>query len=104
MNKVALVGRLTTKPSIENETRTTKFTVALRRRFTNNNNIADFVHCVAKNHNAEFIAEHFDKGDTISIIGELRTTKRERDGKPYYSTSVLVEEVSYIKQQQEQQE
>lgn len=100
MNKVALVGRITADPKthIVDGRKMVRFTIALRRKFSKNENQGiDYVSCIARGHNAEFIEQRFTKGNNISVAGEIRTSKYERDGRMNYSTSILVEEVSFIR-------
>lgn len=100
MNKVHLVGRITTDPDVKlnGSQKQVRFTVALYRDFTSTDMDIDYVSCVAYGHNAEFIGQHFKRGNNILIVGTLRTKKHETtDGRAVYSTRVLVQEVSYIR-------
>ena len=76
MNKVELVGRLTRDPEVrytqgENASAIARFSVAVNRRFKNNegNYDADFINCVAFSKSAEFIEKYFKKGMAIGISG-----------------------------------
>ena len=73
MNKVELVGRLTRDPEVrytqgENASAIARFSVAVNRRFKNNegNYDADFINCVAFSKSAEFIEKYFK--DRKSVV------------------------------------
>lgn len=100
MNKVALVGRITSDPKIHiiDGRKMARFTIALRRKFSKKEKQeTDNVSCIAWEHNAEFVERHFTRSNNISVVGEIRTSKYERDGRMNYSTCILVEEVSFIR-------
>lgn len=100
MNKAVLVGRITSDPKIHmiDDRKMARFSVAVQRKFSKNmKNEIDCVSCVAWGHNADFIEQHFKRSNNISIVGEIRTSKYERDGRINYSTCILVEEVSFIR-------
>lgn len=100
MNKVVLVGRITADPKIHiiDDRKMARFTIALRRKYSKNEKQdIDYVSCIAWGHNAEFVEKHFTKSNNISVAGEIRTSKYERDGRMNYSTCILVEEVSFIR-------
>lgn len=100
MNKANLVGRITADPKMDiiDEKKRAKFTIATRRKFSQNaNNRIDYISCVAWGHNADFVEQHFKKGNTIVIVGEIHTKKEESDGRMIYSTRILVEEVDFVR-------
>lgn len=100
MNKANLVGRITADPKMDiiNGQKRARFTVAIRRKFSKNiNNEIDYISCIANGHNAEFIEQHFTRGNNIVIVGEIRTKKHERGGQMTYSTSIFVEEVDFVR-------
>lgn len=93
-NKVILIGRLTAKPEV-NQTASgkhvTRITVAVNRRFKteNGDREADFITAVFWGKLAETLASYGGKGSLISIDGELRTRKYEKNGQNQYVTEVL---------------
>lgn len=100
MNKANLVGRITADPKMDviDGKKRARFTVAIRRRFFQNaETVIDYISCVAWGHNAEFIEQHFTRGNNIVIVGEIRTRKYESGGRMNYSTSVFVEEVYFTR-------
>lgn len=66
MNKVNLIGRLTSDPELRynsSDIAYTRFILAVNRPFTNSDGEreADFISCVAWRKTAEIICEHFKK-------------------------------------------
>lgn len=104
MNKVELVGRLTRDPEVrytqgENASAIARFSVAINRRFKNNegNYDADFINCIAFGKSAEFIEKYFKKGMAIGIVGRLATGNyTNKDGVKVYTTDVVVEEAEFV--------
>ncbi|MGT2812155.1 single-stranded DNA-binding protein [Streptococcus minor] len=94
MNKTLLIGRLTATPELTqtpNGKSVTHVTVAVNRRFKNENGEreADFLNVVVWGKLAETLVSYAGKGSLISIEGELRTRKYEKDGSNRYVTEVL---------------
>ena len=83
MNKVILMGRLTRDPEIrysqgENATAVARYTLAVDRRFTrrdggDNQQTADFIHCVDLCRSAEFAERYFRKVLKIVVTGIIKT-------------------------------
>jgi single-strand DNA-binding protein len=104
MNKSILVGRLTRDPEVrysqgENANVVARFTIAVNRRFKNNegNYDADFINCVAFGKSAEFIEKYFKKGMAIGITGRIQTGNyTNKDGVKVYTTDVVVEEAEFV--------
>ena len=94
MNKVILIGRLTSDPVLrENETsKQVKFTLAVNRLKEG----ADFINCIAWNKTAELISKYFKKGSQLAIEGRINTGSYEKDGKKIYTTDVVVENITFI--------
>lgn len=103
INKVILMGRLTSDPELRQTSAgvsTCQFTVAVTRGYTNQNGErqSDFITVVAWRQTAEFICRYFTKGRLILVEGELRT--RTYDDKRYpdvrhYVTEVYADNVSF---------
>ena len=93
-NKVILIGRLVAAPELH-KTSTDKsvarVTVAVNRRYKDQNGEreTDFVNVVVWGKLAETLASYATKGSLISIDGELRTRKFEKNGQTNYVTEVL---------------
>ncbi len=91
-NKVIMIGRLTAKPEMvktPTDKSVTRATVAVNRRFkgSNGEREADFINVVMWGRLAETLASYGTKGSLISIDGELRTRKYEKDGQTHYIAS-----------------
>lgn len=94
MNKTLLIGRLTAAPELAqtaNGKSVVHVTVAVNRRYKKENGEreADFINVVVWGKLAETLVSYAGKGSLISIEGELRTRKYEKDGSNRYVTEVL---------------
>ena len=93
-NKVIMIGRLTATPEMvktSNDKSVTRVTVAVNRRFKNQTGEreADFINVVVWGRLAETLASYGSKGSLISLDGELRTRKYDKDGQTRYVTEVV---------------
>ena len=93
-NKVIMIGRLTAQPELvttPTEKSVTRVTLAVNRRFKSQNGEreADFISLVVWGSLAETLVSYVGKGSLISVDGELRTRKYEKDGHTNYVTEVL---------------
>ena len=101
MNKVIITGNLTKDPekrSTQQGTSVTSFTVAVQRRFKNQNGNyeADFINCVAWRGTADFVAQYFSKGSRIGVVGSIQTRSYEdNSGNKRYITEVIADEVEF---------
>lgn len=109
MNRVCLVGRLTTKPELRtvgNGLATTRFTLAVNRAFSGNNGEreADFITIVAWRKQAENICQYLDKGSLVSVDGRIQTGSYERDGQRVYTTEVVADQVNFLESRAQRQQ
>ena len=93
-NKVILIGRLVNTPELNktaNGKSVARATLAVNRRYKGQNGEreADFVNVVVWGKLAETLASYATKGSLISLDGELRTRRYEKDGVTHYVTEVL---------------
>lgn len=103
MNKVILMGRLTRDPEVrysqgENATAVARYTLAVDRRFTRNNDdqTADFINCVAFGRSGEFAEKYLHKGTKIAVTGRIQTgSYTNKDGVKVYTTDVVVEDQEF---------
>ena len=106
MNKVILMGRLTRDPEVrysqgENAMAIARYTLAVDRRGSRNNNnddqqTADFIGCVAFGRAGEFAEKYFRKGIKIAVTGRIQTgSYTNKDGVKVYTTDVVVEEQEF---------
>ena len=96
-NDWIFTGRMVSDP----ETSTTqsgkilcKFTLARNRPF--NRDESDFINCVAWGKTAELIGDHHNKGSLISVTGEGRQERWEKDGKKQSKIILSVESFSFM--------
>ncbi|MGF0112102.1 single-stranded DNA-binding protein [Streptococcus sp. SGI.013] len=93
-NKVILIGRLTATPEMvktSTNKSVTRLTLAVNRRYkgANGEREADFVNAVFWGKTAESLASYASKGSLISLDGEIRTRKYDKNGTTHYVTEVL---------------
>ena len=93
-NKVILIGRLTSTPELHktnNDKSVARATIAVNRRYKSHNGEreADFINLVVWGRLAETLASYASKGSLISLDGELRSRRYEKDGTTHYVTEVL---------------
>lgn len=102
MNKVILMGRLTSEPEIrytagENGTVVARYTLAVDRKYNRDQQSADFIMCVAFGKVAEFAEKYLHKGTKIAITGRIQTgSYTNRDGVKVYTTDVVIEEHEFV--------
>lgn len=98
MNKVTIVGNISTDIK-QNEAKTVaSFSVAAKRKFVKDGEPdADFITCKAFNKMGEFIAKYFHKGMKIGISGRIQTGDYTgKDGVKRYTTDVIVEDAEFV--------
>ncbi|MGG2105521.1 single-stranded DNA-binding protein [Lysinibacillus pakistanensis] len=101
INRVVLVGRLTTDPELRytpNGIASCKFRVAVNRSFKNEGEQqADFISCVAWRKQAENLANFMKKGNLIGLEGRIQTGSYEgQDGKRVYTTDVVADSIQFL--------
>jgi len=93
-NKIILIGRIVATPELHktnNDKSVVRATIAVNRRYKDQNGEreADFINIVVWGKLAETLASYGSKGSLISVDGELRTRKFEKNGQTNYVTEVL---------------
>lgn len=106
MNQVFLIGRLTKDTELrttQNGTEVCSFTLAVSRKYENNNGEkeTDFINCKAFNKVAEIINKYTLKGSQIAIQGRIQTGSYEKEGTKVYTTDVIVSDVMLLGSKQE---
>lgn len=98
MNKVILMGRLTSDPKMdwtrsEDSKQYATYTLAVNRRFKRNGEQeADFINCVAWGATAEFAEKYMKKGVMFAVEGRLNVRSwDDAEGKKHWTTTVVVE-------------
>lgn len=93
-NKVILIGRLVAKPELQKTNHDKSYvraTIAVNRRFkgASNERETNFINFVIWGKLAETLASYASKGSLLSLDGELRSRKYEKEGQLHYVTEVL---------------
>ncbi|HER6820645.1 TPA: single-stranded DNA-binding protein [Streptococcus pyogenes] len=93
-NKVIAIGHLVAKPELvktATDKHVARLSLAVNRRFKNasGEREADFISVVVWGKLAETLVSYASKGSLMSIDGELRTRKYDKDGQVHYVTEVL---------------
>lgn len=102
MNKVILGGRLTADPELkktQSGVPVVSFQLAVNRRYTGEGNqqVTDFLTCVAWQKTAEFICGYFRKGSSIAVTGEIQTRVwTDAQNCKRYATEVKVDEAYFV--------
>lgn len=107
MNKVCLIGRLTSDPEVrytqKSKALVASFTLAVNRRFANEGEEqADFIRILAWSTKGEFVSKYFKKGQQVAVVGKIQTRNYEDEqGKKHYSTDVVAEELFFADSKRE---
>ena len=101
MNRVCLVGRITSKPELRYTTSNiavTRFSLAVNRTYSKDGEQkADFINIQAWRKQAENVCKYLDKGSLVSIEGRIQTGSYEKeDGTRNYTFEVLAESVQFL--------
>ena len=104
MNKCWLTGRLSKKPElrkIKENTCLCEFTLATNRPvIRDGERITDFINCIVWNKQAENLVKYQDKGNLISVVGEIRTETYEVNGTKKYKTYILTNNIEFLENAQ----
>ena len=108
INNVILVGRLTRDPELrktQSGTSVLSFNLAVNRKFSKDDEqIADFINCVAWNHSADFMAKYLNKGSLIGLEGRIQTRNYEdKTGNRVYVTEVVANSVQSLESRKERE-
>ena len=112
MNKVILVGRLTSKPELRytpSNIACSRFTIAVNRNYTNEEGKreADFINVLSWRKQAETICKYFDKGSQIAVEGRLQSgSYNDKEGNKRYTVEVALDNFEFVesKKQEESKE
>ncbi len=102
MNKVTLIGRLTTDPEIRysagSQTAVARFSLAIDRGKQANGEDAgtDFPNIVAFGKTAELVEKYVVKGQQLAVEGRIQTGSYERDGVKHYTTDIVADRVEFL--------
>lgn len=106
MNKITLIGNLTSDPekrATNNGTSVTSFTIAVNRRGQDKQ--TDFFRINAWRGLADTCAKFLAKGRKVAVVGELQArTYEAKDGKTKVSLDVQADEVEFLSPAEQKQE
>ncbi|MGN0550286.1 MAG: single-stranded DNA-binding protein [Acutalibacteraceae bacterium] len=101
MNKVELMGRLTSDPELKttpSNISVTSFSIAVERNYAKQDEArqTDFINIVCWRQRAEFVCKYFVKGQLIALVGSLQTRSYEdKNGNKRVATEVLAENIYF---------
>ena len=102
MNRVMLIGRLTTKPELRytgSNVPYSRFSIAVNRTFSNNQGQreTDFINVVVWRKQAENVCNFLDKGSLVAVEGRLQTGNYDdKDGNKRYTMDVVGDNVQFL--------
>ena len=102
MNKVLLIGNLTSEPQLRytaNNIPVASFTIAVNRNCTKEDGTkdTDFINIIVWNKRAENVKNYLDKGSKVGISGRLQVRKYQNErGENRYVTEVVADEVEFL--------
>lgn len=102
MNRVVLVGNICTditKRTTQGGVSVVTFRIAVNRKYANaqGQREADFIDCVAWRQTADFIAQHFIKGNRIGVEGAIQTrTYDAQDGSKRHVVEVVLDSAEFV--------
>jgi single-strand DNA-binding protein len=100
MNKVELIGNLTSDPkTTDASVKVAKFTLAVKRNYANEKGEydSDFINIVAFKKTAELCEKYLKKGNKCAVIGKIQTgSYTATDGTKKYTTDIIADEVEFL--------
>ena len=108
INKAILTGRLTELPELKktsSDVSVTSFSIAVQRRIkgANGEYPTDFINVVAWRGTAEFICNHFGKGELIGLVGSIQSRNYEdKNGNKRTAIEVVADEAHFIESKKAQ--
>ena len=101
MNKCCLIGRLTRDPEVryshgDNPMCIARYTLAVDRKFKNDDQKADFIPCVAFGKAGEHAEKYYRQGLKVAVSGRIQTgSYTNKDGQKVFTTDVVIEEQEF---------
>ena len=103
MNVFFGIGRLTADPII-GTTSVARYTLAIPRCRTGEQQATDFIRCKAFGKGADFAAKYLRKGQRVAVRGSLQVSKYEKDGTPQTMVEVVVAQQEFCDAPRKKQE
>lgn len=108
MNVFFGTGRLTADPIIGvasgSGTSVARYTLAIPRCLSGEQQITDFVRCKVFGKGADFAAKYLHKGQRVAVRGSLEVSKYEKDGTPQTMVEVVVAQQEFCDAPRKKQE
>lgn len=108
MNVFFGIGRLTADPIIGvtsgSGTSVARYTLAIPRCLSGEQQITDFVRCKAFGKGADFAAKYLHKGQRVAVRGSLEVSRYEKDGVPQTMVEVIVRQQEFCDAPRKKQE
>jgi len=102
VNKVILIGRLTSDPEQKqfDSGAVTNFSIAINESYTDKNGEkhekTEFVRCNAWQKLGEICFKYLKKGSLVFVEGKLQTRSYDKDGVKMYTTEIKVDKVEFL--------
>mgnify|MGYP000440180784 CR=1 FL=1 len=106
MNVFFGTGRLTADPiiGVASGTSVARYTLAIPRCLSGEQQITDFVRCKAFGKGADFAAKYLRKGQRVAVRGSLEVSRYEKDGVPQTMVEVIVRQQEFCDAPRKKQE
>jgi len=105
MNKILLTGRLTKNPEVKYTPSNicyARFSIAISRgKDKEGNEQTDFPTITCFGKTAELVEKYVTKGMMVGIEGKIQTGSYEKDGKKYFTTSIVADRVEFMESKKE---
>ena len=106
MNRVCLIGRLTSKPELRYTTSNiacTNITVAIDRNYGEEKK-TDFINVVVWRKQAENVCKYLDKGSLVSVEGRLQQSSYEdKDGNRRNRLDVVADNIQFLSRKKKEE-
>ena len=106
MNRVNLIGRITSRPELRYTTNGiafTRFNLAINHGYGDNKK-TDFIPIIIWKKQAENVCNYLDKGSLVAIDGRIQTgTYEDKNGKKSYTFDVVAENIYFLDKKQEEE-
>ena len=105
MNRVFLIGRVTSKPELRytrSNTACTNLSIAIDRTYREDKK-TDFINIVVWRKQAENVCNYLDKGSLVSVEGRLQQSSYEdKDGNRRNRLDVVADNIQFLSKKKEE--
>ena len=101
LNKVMLMGNVTTDPELNLKDNVANFSIAVNERWTDKNGNrqerAEYINCTVWGKRVEFVEKYIKKGTPLFVEGKFRTNVyQDSKGEKKYAVGVVVENMELL--------